>query len=105
MDYAAVDPSSKWKFPFGVTRNANQMGNYMAGYDAGYSSNPVLMYSGVRIGGMLYGSQGGAEGWKDSGSVPDIDAGFLDGVVERAMDDAVSDPFVQTVFAVLDFYE
>ena len=102
MDYAAVDPSSKWNFPFGVTRNPNQMGNYMAGYDAGYSRHPSLMYAGVRVGGMFYGAQGGSEGWRDSGSVPDINAGFSDGVVDKAMNDAISDPFVQTILGVLD---
>lgn len=105
MDYAAIDHSSKWKFPSGEIRNSNQMGNYMAGYDAGYSESPLLMYTGVRAGGMLYGALGGVEGWRDSGSVPDINAGFCDGVVEKAVDDAMSDPFVQTIFAVFDLFE
>ena len=105
MDYAATDPSSKWKFPSGEIRNPNQMGNYMAGYDAGYSRYPLLMYSGVRGGGMLFGALGGAEGWSDAGSVPDINAGFNDGVVEKAIDDAMSDPFVQTIFAVIDLFD
>lgn len=100
-----LDPSSKWKFPSGEIRNPNQMGNYMAGYDAGYSRYPLLMYSGVRGGGMLFGALGGAEGWSDAGSVPDINAGFNDGVVEKAIDDAMSDPFVQTIFAVIDLFD
>ena len=105
MDYAATDPSSKWKFPSGEIRNPNQMGNYIAGYDAGYSGYPVPMYAGVRGGGMLFGALGGVEGWSDSGSVPDINAGFSDGVVEKSLDDAMSDPFVQTIFAVIDLFD
>ena len=105
MDYAAIDHSSKWKFPSGEIRNSNQMGNYMAGYDAGYSEFPLLLYAGVRGGGMLFGALGGVEGWRDSGSVPDINAGFSDGVVEKAIDDAMSDPFVQTIFAVIDLFK
>ena len=30
---------------------------------------------------------------------------FLNGVVEKSLDDAVSDPFVQTIFAVIDLFD
>lgn len=58
----------------------------MAGYAAGYSSHPLFLYVGVRTGGMLFGAMGSSEGWTDSGSVPDINAGFVDGMIEREVD-------------------
>ena len=68
------------------TRRPNEMGNYMAGYAAGYSNHPLFLYFGVRAGGMLLGAMGSREGWMDSGSVPDINAGFIDGVIEHEVD-------------------
>lgn len=35
---------------------------------------------------MLFGAMGSSEGWTDSGSVPDINAGFVDGMIEREVD-------------------
>ena len=86
MDYAATQPGHVWKFPGPKTRKPNEMGNYMAGYAAGYSSHPLFLYVGVRTGGMLFGAMGSSEGWTDSGSVPDINAGFVDGMIEREVD-------------------
>ena len=86
MDYAATQPKRVWSFPDLKTRRPNEMGNYMAGYAAGYSNHPLFLYFGVRAGGMLFGAMGSREGRMDSGSVPDINAGFIDGVIEHEVD-------------------
>ena len=64
--------------PRGTVIRGDQMGNYMAGYAAGYSDYPFVLYFGVRAGGMLF-TNGSTEDWMDSGSVPDIWNGYLDG--------------------------
>ena len=102
MDYSARPRPNMWHLGDGTTLKSNQFGNYMAGYDAGYSSNAPLLYMGVRLGGMIYGAMGSSEGWTDSGSVPDINRGFADGVVEKAMNDAMSDPIATLVLSALD---
>ena len=104
MDYSAKPNPKHWQFSDGEALKPNQFGNYMAGYDAGYSSNAPLLYMGTRIGGMVYGANGSSEGWTDSGSVSDINRGFSDGVVDKAIDDALNDPFVQTINSVLDLF-
>ena len=102
MDYAARPSPNIWQLRDGTTLKSNQFGNYMAGYDAGYSCNALLLYTGVRIGGMIYGANGSSEGWTDSGSVPDINSGFAEGVVDKAIDDALSDPTATLILNVLD---
>lgn len=51
---------------------------------------------------MIYGANGSSEGWTDSGSVPDINRGFAEGVVDKAIDDALSDPTATLILNVLD---
>jgi len=60
-----------------------EFGNYVAGYSAGYGDTPGL-YSGVRIGGILYASLiRGNEHWTDRESVPAINQGFEAGRAAR----------------------
>ena len=61
-------------------------GRWLSKDPAGYSSHPLFLYVGVRTGGMLFGAMGSSEGWTDSGSVSDINAGFVDGMIEREVD-------------------
>jgi hypothetical protein len=51
---------------------------------------------------MAYGGRGSSEGWCDSGSVPDINEGFADGVVEKAVDDVMNDPVVSLITVIID---
>ncbi len=58
---------------------ADEFGNYLAGYYAGYTENPLL-YIGVRVGGWAWATgnsirRGGGESFRDEGSAPYIKNG------------------------------
>ena len=63
---------------------ADEFGNYIAGYQAGYSGVKGLLL-GVKIGGWLWSAVPGGEPIGDGESVPMINRGYNDGVRKRKM--------------------
>ena len=92
MDVKAQQPFKKWEVPRQGTMRSDSFGNYLAGYYAGYSGKPSV-YILMRAGGFMHSSigvlmktcgvVGTAEHWTDRDSVPDINAGFKDGLIDR----------------------
>nr|MCR5752958.1 RHS domain-containing protein [Kiritimatiellia bacterium] len=62
---------------------ADEFGNYIAGYQAGYSGVKGLL-TGVKIGGWLWSAVPGDEPIGDEGSLPMINRGYNDGARMRA---------------------
>ncbi len=62
---------------------ADEFGNYIAGYQAGYSGVKGLL-TGVKIGGWLWSAAPGDEPIGDAGSLPMINRGYDDGARMRA---------------------
>ena len=62
--------------------NSDEFGNYIAGFQAGYSGVTGLLTS-VKIGGFLWSALPGDEPIGDAASTPMINRGYNDGVKNR----------------------